>query len=64
MFDVLHLYLVVKAQQNLPNDMCALLGLMRVFAVGWAYRGVRDEGWGYDELGRWVGIGRRSGLGG
>ena len=25
-FDVLHLYSIVKAQQNLPNDMCALLG--------------------------------------
>ena len=39
----LHLYSIVKAQQNLPNDMCALLGLMRVFAAGWAYRigGVR-----------------------
>ena len=43
---------------------------MRVFAVGWAYRGGKDEGWGYDELGRWVGlgcgigIGSRSGLGG
>ena len=35
---------IVKAQQNLPNDMCALLGLMRVFAAGWAYRGRRGEG--------------------
>ena len=47
--------------------MFALLGLMKVFAVGWAYRGGRDEGWGYDELGRWdvlgCGIGSRSGLG-
>ena len=34
----------VKAQQNLPNDMCALLGLMRVFAAGWAYTGRRGEG--------------------
>ena len=38
--------------------------------MGWAYRGGRDEGWGYDELGRCVGlgygigIGSRSGLGG
>ena len=51
-FDVLHLYSIVKAQQNLHNDMCALLGLMRVFAVGSTYRGGRDEGLGYDELGR------------
>ena len=43
-FDVFHLYSIVKAQQNLPNDMCALLGLMRVFAAGWAYRGRRGEG--------------------
>ena len=43
-FDVLHLYSIVKAQQNLPNDMCALLGLMRVFAAGCAYRGRRGEG--------------------
>ena len=42
--DVLHLYSIVKAQQNLPNDMCALLGLMRVFTAGWAYRGRRGEG--------------------
>ena len=64
------MYSIVKAQQNFHNDICALLGLMRVFAVGWAYRGGRDECWGYDELGRWVGlgygigIGSRSGLGG
>ena len=43
--------------------MCALLGLMRVFAVGWAHRGGRDEGWGYDELGRWVGLGCGIGIG-
>ena len=37
--------------------MCTLLGLMRFFAMGWANRGERDKGWGYDEwlwLGRWV----------
>ena len=59
-FDVLHLYSIVKAQQNLHNDICALLGLMRVFAMGLAYRGGKDEGWSYDEwlwLGRWVGLG-------
>ena len=42
------------------NDRCALLGLMRDFAVGWADRGGRYEGWGYDEwlwFGRWVGFG-------
>ena len=44
-FDVLHLYSIVKAQQNLPNDMCALPGLMRVFAAEWAYRG--RKGWGF-----------------
>ena len=38
--DTLHLYSIVKAQQNI----CALLGLMRVFAAGWAYRGRRGEG--------------------
>ena len=26
--------------------------------MGWAYRGGRDEGWGCDELGRWVGSSR------
>ena len=44
MFDVLHLYSIVKAQQNFPNDMCVLLGLMWVFAAEWAYRGRRGEG--------------------
>ena len=44
------MYSIVKVQQNFHNDMCALLGLMRVFAVGWAYMGRWDEGWGYDEL--------------
>ena len=50
--------------------MCALLGLMGVFAAEWAYKGGRDEGWDYDELGRWVGFGcgigtgSRRGLGG
>ena len=34
--------------------MCALLGLILVFAVGWAYMGRRDEGWGYDEWFGWV----------
>ena len=38
------MYSIVKAQRNLPNGICALLGLMRVFAMGWAYRGGRDEG--------------------
>ena len=42
-FDVLHLYSIVKAQQNLPNGICALLGMMRVFAADWAYSGRRDE---------------------
>ena len=59
-FDVLHLYSVDKAQQNLHNDICALLGLMGVFAMGLAYRGGKDEGWSYDEwlwLGIWVGLG-------
>ena len=42
-FDVLHVYSIVKAQQNLPNGMCALLGLMRVFAADWVYRGRRGE---------------------
>ena len=40
--------------------------------MGWAYRGGRDEGLGFDELVRWVGlgcvigigIGSKSGLGG
>ena len=41
--------------------MCALLGLMRDFAVGWAYRGGRYEGWGYDE---WLWLGRCVGLAG
>ena len=68
-FDVLHLYSIVKAQQNLHNDICALLGLMGVFAMGLAYRGRKDEGWSYDEwlwLGRWVGLGvwEGGGLGG
>ena len=31
--DVLDLYSIVKAQQNLHNELCALLGLTRV--VGW-----------------------------
>ena len=57
------MYSIVKAQQNLHNDMCALLGLMRDFAVGWAYRGGRDESWGYDEFGRLVGLGCRIGIG-
>ena len=46
---------------------CALLGLMRVFTVGWAYRGGRDEGWAMmngcgwvDGLGLGCGIGRGS----
>ena len=49
--------------------MRGFLGLMRVFAVGCAYRGGRDEGWGCDELGRWdgsrcgIGIWSRSRLG-
>ena len=43
-FDVRHLYSIVKAQENLHNDMCALLGLIRVVAAGWAYRGRRGEG--------------------
>ena len=63
-FDVLHLYSLVKAQQNLHNDICALLGLMGVFAMGLAYRGGKDEGWSYDEwlwLGRWVGLGKWEG---
>ena len=34
------MYSIVKAQQNLPNDMCALLGLMRVFAAGSGLEGV------------------------
>ena len=42
-FEVLHLYSIGKAQQNLPNDMCALLGLMQVFAAEWAHRGKRGE---------------------
>ena len=29
-FDVLHLYSIVKAQQNLHNDICAFLGQMGV----------------------------------
>ena len=33
-FDVLHLYSIVKAEQSLHNDMCALLGLMRIIATG------------------------------
>ena len=59
-FYVLHLYSLVKAQKKLHNDICALLGLMGVFAMGLAYRGGKDEGWSYDEwlwLGRWVGLG-------
>ena len=59
-FDVLHLYSLVKAQQNLQNDICALLGLMGVFAMGLAYRGGKDEGWSYDE---WLWLGRGNGLG-
>ena len=43
-FDVLHLYSIVKAQENLHNNMCALLGLIRVVAAGWAYMGRRGEG--------------------
>ena len=35
-FDVFHLFSIVMAHENLHNDMCALLGLMRVFAMGWA----------------------------
>ena len=42
-FDVLRLYSIVKAQQNLPNYICALLGLMRVFMAELAYRGRRGE---------------------
>ena len=62
MCDVLHLYSIIKAQQNLPNDMCALLGLMRVFAAEWEYRGRRDEGlegtiiYGVVWWGSWVGL--------
>ena len=33
------MYSIVKAQKNLHNDIRALLGLMRVFAVEWAKRG-------------------------
>ena len=39
-----YLYSIVNVEQNLPNDMCALLGLMRVLAAEWAYRGRRGEG--------------------
>ena len=56
-FDVLHLYSIVKAQQNLQNDRCALLGLMRDSTVGWADRGGRYEGWGYDVDGLVDGLG-------
>ena len=62
----LHLYSIVKAQQNLHNDICALLGLMGDFAMGLAYRGGKDGGWSYDEwlwLGRWVGLGVWEGSG-
>ena len=63
------MYSIVKAQQNLHNDICASLGLIGVFAMGLAYRGGKDEHWSYDEwlwLGRWVGLGvwEGSGLGG
>ena len=57
------MYSIIKAQQNLHNDMCDLLGLMRVFAVEWAYWGGRDEGSGYDEFGRWIGLGCGIGIG-
>ena len=60
------MYLIVNAKQNLHNDICALLGLMGVFAMGLAYRGGKDEGWSYDDwllLGRWVGLGCGSGSG-
>ena len=61
------MYSIVKAQQNLHNDICALLGLMRVFAVGWAFRAGRNEG-GYmmnwvDGLGCGVGSGVGVGVG-
>ena len=68
-FDVLHLYSIVKAQENLHNDMCALLGLMRVVAAGWAYRGRRVEGLegalicGVAKVGRLVGLRCGSGSG-
>ena len=61
------MYSIVKAQQNLHNDICVLLGLMGVFAMGLAYRGGKDEGWSYDEglwLGGWVGLGMWGGVGG
>ena len=48
--------------------MCALLGLMRVFAVVWTYRGGRDEGWAMMNDCGWVnglgwGVGLRVGVG-
>ena len=56
---MLHLYSIIKAQQNLINDICALLGLMRDFAVGWAYRGGRDghigaEGMRFGAMMNWL----------
>ena len=42
---MLYLYSIVKAQQNLHNDMCALQDYCLVFAAGWIYRGRRGEGW-------------------
>ena len=45
------MYSIVKAQRNLPNGMCALLGLKRVLAAEWAYRARRGEGLeGYDNM--------------
>ena len=44
-FDVLHLFSIVKVQENLHNDMYALLGLMsHCRGGGCAYRGRRGEG--------------------
>ena len=33
-----------QGTENLPNDMCALLGLTKVFTAGLAYRGRRGDG--------------------
>ena len=54
------MYSIVKAQRNLHNDTCDLLGLIRIFAVRWTYRAgwmrvagmMNDCGW-VDWLG-WV----------
>ena len=49
--------------------MCALLGLIRVFAAGWAYRGRRGEDlegtiiYGVGMVGSWVGLRCGSGTG-